>query len=70
MAISSNVPTLVTTVTWVFLSVIMWSFLNANREPTIYKRLLETSDSLLLGFLMVASFTMGVFVTYILFIIR
>ena len=70
MAISSNVPTLVTTVTWVFLSVIMWSFLNANRNPAIQSTLLETPDSLLLGFLMVASFTMGVFVAYIFFIIR
>jgi len=70
MTISSEIPTLVTTVTWMFLSVIVWSFLNANRNPTIQRTLLDTSDSLLLGFLMVASFAMGVFVTYILLIIR
>lgn len=70
MTMTPDIPTLVTTVTWMLLSLMMYFFLNTYRQPMSYKRLLDTSDSLLLGFLALASFTMGVFVTYVLLSVR
>ena len=65
MYIAEAVPLLVGIVVGLLLSVIAWSAIKARRQTTS-DAIVDLQQQMLLGFLLVATFGAGIFITYLL----